>query len=121
MGTGIVGRHKLLHRLLLWGVSSWARSYNGHMISSVDPAALPYTRAVALPALLAQRVVIIDGAMGTMIYQRGVFLNACYDELCLTQAQLILGIHQEYVDAGAEVLETNSFGANRYHRLYDGL
>jgi homocysteine S-methyltransferase len=51
--------------------------------------------------------------MGTMIYQRGVFLNACYDELCLTQAKLILGIHQEYVEAGADVIETNSFGANR--------
>ncbi len=56
---------------------------------------------------------MFDGAMGTMIYQRGVFLNACYDELCLTQAKLILGIHQEYVEAGADVIETNSFGANR--------
>ena len=62
---------------------------------------------------IKQRPLVFDGAMGTMIYQRGVFLNACYDELCLTQAKLILGIHQEYVEAGADVIETNSFGANR--------
>jgi homocysteine S-methyltransferase len=60
-----------------------------------------------------ESVLVFDGAMGTMIYQRGVFLNACYDELCLTQPQLILGIHKEYVEAGADVLETNTFGANR--------
>ncbi|MFH1477388.1 MAG: bifunctional homocysteine S-methyltransferase/methylenetetrahydrofolate reductase [Verrucomicrobiota bacterium] len=62
---------------------------------------------------IRERALIFDGAMGTMIYQRGVFLNACYDELCLTQSKLILGIHQEYVEAGADVIETNSFGANR--------
>jgi len=62
---------------------------------------------------IRERALVFDGAMGTMIYQRGVFLNACYDELCLTQGKLILGIHQEYVEAGADVIETNSFGANR--------
>ncbi len=62
---------------------------------------------------IRERALVFDGAMGTMIYQRGVFLNACYDELCLTQPKLILGIHQEYVEAGADVIETNSFGANR--------
>ncbi|OGV63147.1 MAG: hypothetical protein A2498_04820 [Lentisphaerae bacterium RIFOXYC12_FULL_60_16] len=62
---------------------------------------------------IRQRPLIFDGAMGTMIYQRGVFLNACYDELCLTRADLIRGIHRDYAEAGAEVLETNTFGANR--------
>ncbi len=56
---------------------------------------------------------IFDGAMGTMIYQRGVFLNTCYDELSLTKPALIGGIHREYVEAGAEAVETNTFGANR--------
>jgi len=56
---------------------------------------------------------VFDGAMGTIIYQRGVFLNACYDELCLSQPRLIREIHEEYVAAGADVIETNSFGANR--------
>jgi len=51
--------------------------------------------------------------MGTMIYQKGVFINACYDELSLSNGKLIAEIHAEYRDAGAEVLETNSFGANR--------
>jgi methionine synthase / methylenetetrahydrofolate reductase(NADPH) len=55
---------------------------------------------------------IFDGAMGTMIYQRGVFLNVCYDELSLTQPLLIREIHKEYVEAGADVIEANTFGAN---------
>jgi homocysteine S-methyltransferase len=67
------------------------------------------------------RPLVFDGAMGTMICQRGVFLNACYDELCLTQPKLIAGIHQEYLDAGAEVLETNTFGANRMKLAAYGL
>ncbi len=62
---------------------------------------------------MMQSPLVFDGAMGTMIYGKGVFLNACYDELCLSQEKLILGIHREYVEAGADVLETNSFGANR--------
>ena len=55
------------------------------------------------------RPVIFDGAMGTMIYQKGVFINTCYDELSLSNGKLIAEIHAEYRDAGAEVLETNSF------------
>jgi len=56
---------------------------------------------------------IFDGAMGTMIYERGVFINTCYDEVCLTNPKLISQIHREYVEAGADVIETNTFGANR--------
>ena len=56
---------------------------------------------------------LFDGAMGTMIYERGVFINTCYDELCLSNPKLISQIHREYVDAGADVIETNTFGANR--------
>ncbi len=56
---------------------------------------------------------IFDGAMGTMIYEKGVFIQTCYDELCLTEPGLILGIHEQYAQAGAQLLETNSFGANR--------
>ena len=64
-----------------------------------------------LLARMKQGPLIFDGAMGTMIYDRGVFLNACYDEVCLTNPKLILGIHRDYVEAGAEVIETNTFGA----------
>jgi methionine synthase / methylenetetrahydrofolate reductase(NADPH) len=58
------------------------------------------------------RVHIADGAMGTMLYGRGVFLNVCYDELNLKQPDLVRDIHREYVRAGAELIETNTFGAN---------
>ncbi|MGD8278332.1 MAG: bifunctional homocysteine S-methyltransferase/methylenetetrahydrofolate reductase [Gemmatimonadota bacterium] len=56
---------------------------------------------------------LFDGAMGTLLYQRGVFINRCYDELCLRDPDLIRDIHRKYVNAGAEIVETNSFGANR--------
>jgi homocysteine S-methyltransferase len=59
------------------------------------------------------RVVMFDGAMGTMLYAKGVFINQCYDELNLRAAALVREVHQAYVHAGAEVLETNTFGANR--------
>ncbi len=57
------------------------------------------------------RTHVFDGAMGTMLYDRGVFLNVCYDELNLRQPALISEIHRAYVKAGAELLETNTFGA----------
>ncbi|HEU5305378.1 MAG TPA: bifunctional homocysteine S-methyltransferase/methylenetetrahydrofolate reductase [Gemmatimonadales bacterium] len=58
------------------------------------------------------RVHVLDGAMGTMLYNRGVFVNVCYDELNLTQPALVQEVHEAYVRAGAEILETNTFGAN---------
>jgi methionine synthase / methylenetetrahydrofolate reductase(NADPH) len=58
------------------------------------------------------RVHVVDGAMGTVLYGRGVFVNVCYDELSIRQPDLVRDIHREYVRAGAELLETNTFGAN---------
>lgn len=58
-------------------------------------------------------VVLFDGAMGTMLYSKGVFLNRCYDEISLSQPDLVREVHAEYVKAGAQILETNTFGANR--------
>jgi homocysteine S-methyltransferase len=58
------------------------------------------------------RTHVCDGAMGTMLYGRGVFLNVCFDELSLRQPDLVKDIHKEYVKAGAELIETNTFGAN---------
>ena len=60
-----------------------------------------------------ERIVVFDGAMGTMLYSKGVFINQCYDELNLRSPDLVRAVHRAYVDAGAEVLETNTFGANR--------
>jgi methionine synthase / methylenetetrahydrofolate reductase(NADPH) len=59
-----------------------------------------------------KRVHVLDGAMGTMLYSRGVFVNVCYDELNLSQPALVQEVHEAYVQAGAEILETNTFGAN---------
>jgi len=59
-----------------------------------------------------RRVHVLDGAMGTMLYNRGMFVNVCYDELSLTQPGLVQEVHEAYVQAGAEILETNTFGAN---------
>src|SRR4029077_17644684 len=58
------------------------------------------------------KVHVLDGAMGTMLYGKGFFLNVCYDELNLKQPKLVQEVHEEYVRAGAEILETNTFGAN---------
>jgi methionine synthase / methylenetetrahydrofolate reductase (NADH) len=62
---------------------------------------------------LDNRVLVCDGAMGTMLYARGIFLNRSFDELNLTQPDLVAEVHQAYVRAGADVIETNTFGANR--------
>jgi len=58
-------------------------------------------------------IVLMDGAMGTEIYARGIFINTCYDELNLTNPKMIKEIHKSYVEAGADIIETNTFGANR--------
>lgn len=68
-----------------------------------------------------EALVVFDGAMGTMIYARGVFINQCYDELSIKAPDLIRGIHDEYVKSGAEVIETNTFGANRLKLEQHGL
>src|SRR5512136_1574342 len=62
---------------------------------------------------LSAGTLVFDGAMGTMLYARGVFLNRCFDELNLSSPGLVRQIHDEYVEAGAEVIETNTFGAHR--------
>jgi homocysteine S-methyltransferase len=71
--------------------------------------------------IFANRPVLADGAMGTVLYSRGVFINRCYDELNLSDPGLILAIHEEYLQAGAEILETNTFGANRFRLARHGL
>ena len=59
--------------------------------------------------------------MGTVLYARGVFINRCYDELNLSDPGLILSIHEEYLQAGAEIIEANTFGANRFRLARHGL
>ncbi len=71
--------------------------------------------------IFASRPVLADGAMGTVLYARGVFINRCFDELNLSDPGMILAIHEEYLQAGAEILETNTFGANRFRLARHGL
>src|SRR3954470_15530154 len=63
---------------------------------------------------LKQSPILCDGAMGTLLYAKGVFINRCYDELNVSQPDMIRQVHQEYLHAGAEVIETNTFGANSF-------
>ncbi len=79
------------------------------------------TRAQEFRAELSHRVLVADGAMGTMLYSRGVFINRCFDELSLVQPDLVRQIHLEYVKAGAQILETNTFGATRQRLAAFGL
>src|SRR3954470_18923260 len=68
-----------------------------------------------------QQVIVFDGAMGTQLYNKGVFINQCYDELNVRAPDLVRDVHKAYRKAGAEVLETNTFGANRIKLAQYGL
>lgn len=65
--------------------------------------------------------VLFDGAIGTQLYERGIFLNQCFEQVSLTQAQLVKQVHRDYFEAGAEVLTTNTFGANKLRLAQHGL
>jgi methionine synthase / methylenetetrahydrofolate reductase(NADPH) len=79
------------------------------------------SRAQEFREQLSRRVMVADGAMGTVLYSKGVFINRCYDELNLSTADMVRQIHQDYVKAGAEILETNTYGANRVRLASFGL
>ena len=76
---------------------------------------------VKLSQLLSKQVVIADGAMGTMLYQSGVYINACFDELNLSNPKLVTKIHKQYVEAGCDFIETNTFGSNEVKLAKYGL
>src|SRR5580693_1793463 len=73
-----------------------------------------------LTEIFGTRTVLCDGAMGTSLYARGIFINRCYDELNLSQPEMVREVHAEYLQAGAEVIETNTFGANRFRLEHFG-
>src|SRR5205814_1521500 len=70
---------------------------------------------------LDDRVLVCDGAMGSMLYAKGVFINKSFDALNLTAPELVAAVHGEYVRAGADIIETNTFGANRIKLASFGL
>jgi methionine synthase / methylenetetrahydrofolate reductase(NADPH) len=82
---------------------------------------LTQTRVAEFRKKLESGIVLADGAMGTMLYTKGVFINRCFDELNLSSPQMVKEIHQEYVKAGADVLESNTFGGNRLRLTAFGL
>jgi methionine synthase I (cobalamin-dependent)/5,10-methylenetetrahydrofolate reductase len=80
---------------------------------------------IPFESYIRDNLVLLDGAMGSLIYERGVFIDKCYDELNLSRPELIRSIHEDYIRSGAKVIETNTYGANRYklksHNLLDQL
>ncbi|MFU8773835.1 MAG: homocysteine S-methyltransferase family protein, partial [Anaerolineales bacterium] len=69
----------------------------------------------------SQIPIMADGAMGTLLHMRGVGFDQCFDELNLTQPSLVADIHREYIEAGAAIIQTNTFGANRFKLATNGL
>jgi homocysteine S-methyltransferase len=70
---------------------------------------------------LKRSPVLCDGATGTLLYAKGIFINRCYDELNCSQPELIKDIHHQYLQAGAEIIETNTFGANTFRLARHGM
>ncbi len=89
-------------------------SYTGAMLHDT-----PQTRDFR--AALRDRVVLFDGGMGTELYRRGVFITTCFDELNLSNPALVRQVHDDYRAAGCDVLETNTYGANRFKLKAHGL
>lgn len=81
----------------------------------------PVHRGALLLERMREAVVVADGAMGTALYERGVFINQSFDALCLTRPEMVAEVHREYRVAGADLIETNSFGANRARLAGHGL
>ncbi len=73
----------------------------------------PVPASSGVARLFSGSTVLCDGAMGSMLYGRGIFINRCYDELNVSQPDVVRAVHTEYLQAGAVVIETNTFGANR--------
>ncbi|HEY2980148.1 MAG TPA: homocysteine S-methyltransferase family protein, partial [Anaerolineales bacterium] len=70
---------------------------------------------------LSDEVLLADGAMGTMLHARGVGFEKCFDELNLTNPDVVSDVHREYIEAGAQLILTNTFGANRFKLGKHGL
>src|ERR1041385_7247273 len=70
---------------------------------------------------LAKGPLVVDGAMGSQLYERGILPSSCLEELCISKPDLVRKVHEDYVRAGAEVLETNTFGANAMRLEKHGL
>ncbi|MDL1893927.1 bifunctional homocysteine S-methyltransferase/methylenetetrahydrofolate reductase, partial [Sphingobacteriales bacterium CHB3] len=70
---------------------------------------------------LGKEVILFDGGVGTYLYEKGIFINTCFDELNLINPDIVSEVHRDYVNAGADVIETNTYGANRFKLAAHGL
>lgn len=70
---------------------------------------------------LGNEVIVFDGGTGTYLYEKGIYINRCFEELNLTSPELVTEVHRDYVNAGADVIETNTYGANRFKLAPHGL
>ncbi|MCK5572449.1 MAG: bifunctional homocysteine S-methyltransferase/methylenetetrahydrofolate reductase, partial [Bacteroidetes bacterium] len=70
---------------------------------------------------LLKEVIIFDGGLGTYLYEKGIYINTCFDELNLTNPDLVCQLHEDYVNAGADIIETNTYGANHFKLAPHGL
>ena len=82
---------------------------------------MAYAARIVVERLFSGGRVLCDGAMGTMLLERGISLDRCYDELNLSRAEMVAVVHDEYLRAGAEIIETNTFGASAYRLARQGL
>jgi methionine synthase I (cobalamin-dependent)/5,10-methylenetetrahydrofolate reductase len=95
------------------GLTSAAPFLRGRMQNCCSSCILKQMAADLLTRL-KQSPVLCDGATGTLLYAKGIFINRCYDELNVSQPDLIRELHHEYMQAGAEIIETNTFGGNSF-------
>ena len=90
-------------------------------VSSAAEATAVAAAATVVERLFAGGRTLCDGAIGTVLYDRGICISRCYDELSLSQPETVASVHAEYLQAGAEIVETNTFGANAYRLERYGL
>ncbi len=99
-------------------------SGDGSVVSFAKPDVFRYSMGLPMRSFreeLAERILLCDGAMGTMLYQKGIFINRCFDELNLSSPDMVKDIHKAYVQAGVDIIETNTFGANKFKLMFHGL
>ncbi|PJC60383.1 MAG: bifunctional homocysteine S-methyltransferase/methylenetetrahydrofolate reductase [Ignavibacteria bacterium CG_4_9_14_0_2_um_filter_37_13] len=70
---------------------------------------------------LGNELILFDGGTGTYLYEKGIYINRCFDELNLTNPELVTEVHCDYINAGADIIETNTFGANSFKLTPHGL
>ncbi len=88
--------------------------------NAIDDSRIKFTGMNFLETL-QNKVLVCDGAMGTMLYERGISFDHCFDEINLSHPEMVREIHRAYAEAGADILETNTFGGNRFRLTHHGL